>query len=194
MGKARLEAFSDGVLAIIITIMVLAFKVPHGAEWSDLQQLSHIFLSYLLSFLYVAIYWGNHHHLLHTVKRVSGSIIWANMALLFCLSLIPFATDWMGENHFAQNTVITYSVLMMCCGLCYYVLQKTIQVHHKTDAHMARIYTGLERKGVISLVMYALAIGLSFYHTALSGILFFAVAAMWIVPDKNTERLLEGRD
>lgn len=191
MGKNRLEAFSDGVLAIIITIMVLEIKTPHTDNWEEIRHLAPVFLSYLLSFIFIGIYWGNHHHLLHTVKRVSTGIIWSNMNLLFWLSLIPFATGWMGGTHFAQNTVITYAVLLMICGVAYYILQKCIQACHKTDEHMKKVYAGQERKGLISLVLYSLSIVFAFYNTAVSGVLFFLVAAMWIVPDRNIERLME---
>ena len=190
MGKNRLEAFSDGVLAIIITIMVLEIKIPPTANWSDLQALLPLFLSYLLSFTFVGIYWGNHHHLLHTVKRVSSGIIWSNMNLLFWLSLIPFATGWMGKTNFAQNTVIAYAVMLMLCGTSYYILQKTIQSCHKIDTHMAKAFEVQEKKGLLSLVLYTASIGFAFYGTAVSGILFAVVAAMWLIPDKNIERVM----
>lgn len=192
MGKNRLEAFSDGVLAIIITIMILEIKTPHGEEWTELYALWPKFLSYVLSFIFVGIYWGNHHHLLHTVKRVSSGIIWSNMNLLFWLSLIPFATGWMGETHFSQNTVIVYAVLLMVCGTSYYILQKTIQACHKSEPQTIRMYAAQERKGIASLVLYGLSIGFAFFNTTISGVLFFVVAVMWIVPDKNIERMLEG--
>jgi uncharacterized membrane protein len=189
MGKNRLEAFSDGVLAIIITIMVLEIKIPPTANWSELVHLSPILLSYLLSFAIVGIYWNN--HLLHTVKRVSAGIMWANMNLLFWLSLIPFATGWMGESHFAQNTVIVYAVVLMLCGVAYYILQKTIQSCHKIDSKMAKVYANGEKKGLASLVLYSLSIVFSFFSPVVSGVIFFAVAVMWIVPDKDIERALE---
>jgi len=190
MGKNRLEAFSDGVLAIIITIMVLEIKIPHGAEWTDLGSLLPVFLSYALSFLFIAIYWGNHHHLLHTVKRVSTGILWSNTGLLFMLSLTPFATGWMGENHFSRNTVITYAVLQTLCGISYYILQKAIQACHKTDEHLAKVYAAQERKGMISVAIYAISIGVAFFNSFISGVLFFAVTALWIVPDKNIEKVM----
>ena len=158
MGKNRLEAFSDGVLAIIITIMVLEIKIPLSDNWAELRALAPLFVSYILSFTFVGIYWGNHHHLLHTVKRVSSGIIWSNMNLLFWLSLIPFSTGWMGKTAFAQNTVITYAVLLMICGTSYYILQKVIQAHHKTDPGTDKMYAAQERKGVASLVIYSLSI------------------------------------
>lgn len=194
MGKNRLEAFSDGVLAIIITIMVLEIKVPHSAEWEELKHLIPVFLGYILSFSFIGIYWGNHHHLLHTVKRISTGIIWSNMNLLFWLSLVPFATGWMGENSFSQNTVILYACLLMACGVSYTIFQKTIQACNKTDQRMEHIYAGQTRKGLISLVLYTLSIVFAFYSTLISGILFFIVSILWIVPDKNIERLMEGEE
>ncbi len=190
MGKNRLEAFSDGVLAIIITIMVLEIKTPHTAEWSEIRDLLPIFLSYLLSFTYVGIYWGNHHHLLHTIKRVSTGIIWANMNLLFWLSLIPFATGWIGATNFAQNTIIVYAVILMLCGASYSILQKAIQLCHQADTRLAVVYEAQSRKGIISLVLYLISIVCAFIVPVVSGIIFFVVAAMWIVPDKNIERVM----
>jgi uncharacterized membrane protein len=190
MEKTRLEAFSDGVIAIIITIMVLEIKIPQTADWSGLWALAPVFLSYLLSFIFVGIYWGNHHHLLHTVKRVSAGILWSNMNLLFWLSLIPFATGWMGKTEFAQNTVICYAVLMMACGTAYHILQKTIESTHKTDERLAKIYKTQSQKGIASLILYLLSIGFAFYHAAVSGVIFFIVAVMWLVPDKNIERII----
>ncbi|HOY07743.1 MAG TPA: TMEM175 family protein [Saprospiraceae bacterium] len=192
MNKNRLEAFSDGVLAIIITIMILEIKIPHSDDWAELHDLWPKFLSYIFSFTFVGIYWGNHHHLLHTVKRVSSGIIWSNMNLLFWLSLIPFATGWMGETHFSQNTVITYAVLLMICGTSYYILHKVIQANHKADENMKKMHISQERKGLASLVLYSLSIVFAFYNTAISGGLFVVVAAMWLVPDRNIERMLEG--
>ena len=194
MGKNRLEAFSDGVLAIIITIMVLEIKIPPTAGWDRLAELAPLAVSYLLSFIFVGIYWGNHHHLLHTVKRVSSGIIWANMNLLFWLSLVPFATGWMGKTNFEQNTVITYATLLMICGLAYYILQKVIQSCHKMEVHMARVLEAQDKKGLLSMALYSISIVAAFYSTVISGILFFVVAAMWLLPDKNIERLLEGED
>jgi uncharacterized membrane protein len=190
MSKNRLEAFSDGVIAIIITIMVLGLKTPVTSDWSGIAQQIPIFLGYLLSFVFVGIYWGNHHHLLHIVHRVSASIMWANMNLLFWLSLIPFATDWMGQTHFSQNSVILYACLLMVCGASYSILQKAIKIHHKTDPRMERMLRGQERKGIYSLVLYSLSILFAFWNTAVSGMLFVVVATMWIVPDRNIERVI----
>jgi uncharacterized membrane protein len=194
MGKNRLEAFSDGVLAIIITIMVLEFKTPQTADWAELRELIPVFVSYLMSFVFVGIYWGNHHHLLHTVKRVSSGIIWSNMNLLFWLSLIPFATSWMGETNFEQNTVIVYASLLMICGTSYYILQKVIESCHKIDTVMAKAFAAQGRKGMLSLVLYSFSILFAFYNTVVSGVLFGVVAIMWLIPDKNIERVLAGED
>lgn len=193
MEKNRLEAFSDGVLAIVITIMVLEIKVPHDAEWKELKELIPKFLSYVLSFMYIGIYWGNHHHLLHTARRVYSDIMLANLNLLFWLSLIPFATGWMGENHFEKNTVILYAVSLLLCGISYNILQITIQRHHKGDPKLAAIFAGQTKKGLISAVVYSSAIAFAFHNTLISGILFFAVAIMWLIPDKNIERLFNEK-
>lgn len=194
MNKNRLEAFSDGVIAIIITIMVLEIKIPHSASWEDLHSLLPVFLSYALSFLFLGNYWGNHHHLMHTVKKVSAGIMWSNMNLLFWLSLIPFATGWMGENHFAQNTIIVYAVLQGMCAISYRILQKAIESGHKIDPLMAMVYRGQARKGLITLVLYSLSIVFAFFAPLISGVLFFVVATMWIIPDKNIERALSGKE
>ena len=176
MEKNRLEAFSDGVLAIIITIMVLEIKMPHSTEWSELFKLWPVVFSYILSFIYVGIYWGNHHHLLHTIRRVSPGIIWTNMALLFCLSLLPFATAWMGENHFATNTVVVYGIVMELNALTFYLLQRCIlqsQVHHEA------LRSALEKsklKGILSQLAYLAAIPIAFWMPSISLLLFAAVA------------------
>ena len=190
MTKGRLEAFSDGVIAIIITIMVLELKVPHSAEWSALHELIPVFMSYVLSFVYVAVYWGNHHHLLHTVKNVSAGIIWSNAALLFFLSLIPFATAWMGENHFAQNTVIAYSILMNLCGMSYYVLMYMIMQCHNENAELTAALNTQRRKGILSLFLYSFSIGAAFINPMISQVIFVLVAIMWFIPDKNIKRLM----
>lgn len=190
MTKGRLEAFSDGVIAIIITIMVLELKVPHSAEWSALHELIPVFMSYVLSFVYVAVYWGNHHHLLHTVKNVSAGIIWSNAALLFFLSLIPFATAWMGENHFAQNTVIAYSILMNLCGMSYYVLMYMIMQCHSENAELTAALNTQRRKGILSLFLYSFSIGAAFINPMISQVIFVLVAIMWFIPDKNIKRLM----
>jgi uncharacterized membrane protein len=192
MQKNRIEAFSDGVLAIIITIMVLELKAPLASNFDALLRLWPVFVSYLLSFVYVGIYWGNHHHLFHTVRHVNGGIIWTNMLLLFWLSLIPFATAWMGINRFAPNTVAVYAVLLELCGLAYYFLQQCII---KSNQHAEGAAEALEKsriKGIFSQMAYVLAIPLAYLHPAISCFLFTAVAAAWIVPDKGIERALKG--
>ena len=190
MTSTRLEAFSDGVLAIIITIMVLEIKVPHGTTWASLQPLVPVFYSYVLSFLFIAIYWGNHHHLLHTVKQVSWRMIWANTHLLFWLSLIPFATGWMGENHFAQNTVILYAVILLFCGVAFTILQLTIQKEHPGNPQMEEAFEKLKRKGFLSLLGYLASIPLAFVNTTISALIFLVVAIVWLIPDRNIEKAI----
>ena len=189
MGKNRLEAFSDGVLAIIITIMVLEIKVPHEATLNALGELIPVFLSYLLSFIYVGIYWNNHHHLLHTAKQVSGGILWANLHLLFWLSLIPFATGWMGENHFAAAPSALYGVVLMMAAIAYFILQQTIMAADRQDAVLKKAL-GSDLKGRGSIVLYATAIPLAFYANAFSQTIYVAVALIWLVPDRRIERVL----
>jgi uncharacterized membrane protein len=190
MNKTRLGAFSDGVLAIIITIMVLEIKIPHSTDWLELKALIPVFISYLMSFIYIGIYWGNHHHLLHSLKSISSGIIWGNMNLLFWLSLIPFTTGWMGENHFETNTVIVYGILLLMCGLSFTILQKAVEKHtHDLDA-LKNAFVNLNKKGIVSIIVYSAAILFAYISPVVSGILYFAVAAMWIVPDKNLEKAL----
>lgn len=191
MNKNRLETFSDGVIAIIITIMVLELKMPHSAEWAALKELIPIFLSYVLSFIYVGIYWNNHHHLLHATKHISAGIMWSNLNLLFWLSLVPFATAWMGENHFATNTVVLYAILLLLCGFSYMVLQNAITGCHKMDAQLVRALERTRIKGYISIISYALAVGIAFLNPMLSCGIFAAVAVAWLIPDKNIERALK---
>jgi uncharacterized membrane protein len=186
MPKERLAAFSDGVIAIIITIMVLELKVPHGADWSVLVKVLPVFLSYVLSFVYIAIYWNNHHHLLHTVSKVDGRILWANMHLLFWLSLIPFATGWMGENHFAGNPTALYGVALLMPAIAYYMLQRVIIQSHGKDSHLARAI-GNDFKGKISPILYLLAIVLAFFIPSVSYTVYVLVALMWLVPDRRIE-------
>jgi uncharacterized membrane protein len=189
MGKTRLEAFSDGVIAIIITIMVLELKVPEGATWHALQPLLPVFLSYVLSFVYIGIYWNNHHHLMHLVKHISAGIMWSNLNLLFWLSLIPFATGWVGTNHFEPFPVALYAALFAMCGVAYTILQITIEQCHKDDTQLKEIMNYQRRKGIVSLIIYILAIPLAYVNTLISGLLFIAVAIMWIIPDKKIERI-----
>ncbi|SRR5258706_4058422 len=191
MTKSRLEAFSDGVIAIIITIMVLELRPPHGSDWAALKPVVLPFLSYALSFLLVAIYWGNHHHLLHTVSHVDSKIIWANTHLLFWLSLIPFATKWAGENHFNTVSVAVYAALQAICGIAYYILLRIIVSGH---VHHDRLHESLEkqsRKGTTSLVIYLLAIPAAFIHPVISSVMFFLVAIIWLIPDRNIEKALK---
>jgi uncharacterized membrane protein len=190
MTTTRLEAFSDGVLAIIITIMVLEIKVPHDTTWKALFALAPVFNSYVLSFIYIGIYWGNHHHLLHTIKHVSWRIIWANMHLLFWLSLIPFATGWMGENHFQQNTVIVYGVLLICCALAFTILQLIIQNEHPKNSQLEIAFEKLRTKGYFSLAGYISGVALAFVNTTFSFLLFVAVAILWLIPDRGIEKAI----
>ena len=192
MTKTRLEAFSDAVIAIIITIMVLELKVPHDTSFDALMKLWPVFLSYAVSFLLLGIYWGNHHHLIHTIKEVRGSIIWANLHLLFWLSLVPFATAWMGENHFAKNTVAVYALLCDIRGIAYYILLMIIKDHNRDNPALLEVLIKQSRKGMISCIMYTAAIGLSFVHQRLGGILIILVAIMWLIPDRNIEKSLKG--
>lgn len=189
MTKNRLEAFSDGVLAIIITIMVLELKVPHGTDWKDLTPVLPYFLSYLLSFIYIAIYWNNHHHLLHTVKQVKGSILWANMHLLFWLSLVPFTTGWMAENHFAPNTAALYGVNLLLAAIAYFILQTIILKIHGNDSLLAKAI-GSDLKGKASPVLYIIAIALSFVNEYAACAIYILVALIWLIPDKRIEKTI----
>jgi uncharacterized membrane protein len=187
MKKERLLAFSDGVIAIIITIMVLELKVPHGAEWDALTKLLPVFLSYVLSFVYIAIYWNNHHHLMHTVTHVNGLMLWANTHLLFWLSLIPFATGWMGENHFAPLPTALYGVALLMPALAYYLLQHVIMRTEGAHSSLERAL-GRDVKGKISPVLYGAAILLAFVNPWISCAIYVLVALMWLVPDRRIEK------
>ena len=189
MTKGRLEAFSDGVIAIIITIMVLEMKAPHEAALSALRPLLPVFLSYVLSFVFVGIYWNNHHHLWHAVRRVSGGILWANLHLLFWLSLIPFVTSWMGENHAAPLPVAVYGIVLLAAGTAYYILVRALLAHHAKDSDLARAI-GNDFKGRISLVIYAAGIVLAFVQAWIAIALYVTVAVIWLVPDRRIERTL----
>ncbi len=190
MGKARLEAFSDGVIAIIITIMVLEMKVPHGDTWAELTQLWPVFLSYVLSFVYVGIYWNNHHHMLHAVKQVNGTMLWANLHLLFWLSLMPFSTGWMGENHFSALPVAVYAFDLLMCSVAYLLLQAHIIRLHGADSVLAKAVKG-DTKGKASIVAYGLAIPIALLGYAwLAGALLIAVALVWLIPDRRIENTL----
>ncbi len=192
MGKGRLEAFSDGVLAIIITIMVLELKVPHATDLGALRPLIPVFLSYLLSFVFIGIYWNNHHHLLQAVRHVSGSTLWANLHLLFWLSLIPFVTGWMGESHFAAWPVALYGVVLLAAGSAYYILVRVLIAHHGADSPLA-VAVGSDVKGRTSLAIYAAAIPLAFLHAWMSCVLYVTVAILWLIPDRRLERTLTAR-
>ncbi len=191
MEKGRLEAFSDGVIAIIITIMVLEIKVPHGADLAALRPLIPVFLSYILSFLYVGIYWNNHHHLFQAVRYVNGLVLWANMHLLFWLSLFPFATGWMGENQFAAMPVSLYGMVLLLAASAYYILTRTLIKHHGQDSTLA-IAVGRDFKGKVSLAIYALAIPLSFVYPLAACGLYILVAILWLIPDRRIERTLRS--
>ena len=189
MGRGRLEAFSDGVLAIIITIMVLELKVPHGTDLGALAPLLSVFLSYVLSFVYVGIYWSNHHHLLHAVRQVNGRVLWANLHLLFWLSLIPFVTGWMGENHFAAWPVALYGVVLLASALAYYILTRVLISYQGKDSVLAKAL-GKDFKGKVSVVCYAAAIPLSFVAWWLACGLYVLVAVIWLIPDRRIEQAL----
>ena len=189
MPKGRLEAFSDGVLAIIITIMVLELRVPHGGGLTALRPLLPTFLSYILSFVYLGIYWNNHHHMLQATKRVNGVILWANLHLLFWLSLFPFVTAWTGQNHFAAVPTAIYGVVLLLAGIAYYLLQTAILRAEGSDSLLARA-VGSDFKGKVSPICYAAAIPLAFVSPWIANGLYVAVALMWLVPDSRIERLL----
>ena len=187
MTKGRMEAFSDGVIAIIITIMVLELKVPHSDDPTALLPLVPVVLSYLLSFVYLAIYWTNHHHLIQAIRHVDGRVLWANMHLLFWLSLIPFATAWTGENHFAAGPAALYGAVMFFCGVAYYILTRVLITLHGADSTLAAA-VGRDTKGIISVVIYLVGILFSFVAAWISFALYVAVAIMWLVPDRRIER------
>jgi uncharacterized membrane protein len=189
MGKDRLAAFSDGVIAIIITIMVLELKVPHGVDWAALRGVAPNFVAYVLSFVYLAIYWNNHHHLLHTVTRVDGLILWANSHLLFWLSLVPAATAWMGENFLAPLPTAIYGVSLLMPAIAYYLLQRAI-VHQQGKHSVLASALGSDVKGKISPLLYAAAVALAFVDAWLSIAIYALVAVMWLVPDRRIEKVL----
>lgn len=192
MGKNRLEAFSDGVLAIIITIMVLEMKAPHSADLSALRPLLPVFFSYLLSFVYLGIYWNNHHHMLHTVQHVSGGILWANLHLLFWLSLFPFATAWMGENHFAAAPTALYGLVLLLAAIAYWILQRAIIARQGRDSLLAAA-VGRDMKGKLSPAFYILAIAATTVAPWIAWALYVAVALMWLIPDRRIERTLANQ-
>jgi len=192
MGKGRLEAFSDGVMAIIITIMVLELKVPHGDGLQDVVPLLPVFLSYVLSFVYVAIYWNNHHHMLHACTTVTGTVLWANMHLLFWLSLFPFATGWMGENHFAATPTALYSMVLLMAAIAYYVLQQTI-IRAEGPASILKKAVGRDWKGKVSPGLYVIAIIATVVSPWIAQAILVTVALMWLIPDRRIENVLSPR-
>ena len=189
MTKGRLEAFSDGVIAIIITIMVLEMKAPHGSTFADLQPLLWVFLSYVLSFVNVGIYWNNHHHMLHAAKHVNGPVLWANLHLLFWLSLMPFATGWMGENHFAPVPTALYGLVLLMSAVAYTILTYALIRLEGRDSLLAKA-VGTDRKGILSLVLYLIAVPSAFFQPWLAGALYVVVALVWLVPDRRVERVM----
>lgn len=193
MEKNRLEAFSDGVLAIIITIMVLELKVPHGSDLETLKPKLPVFLSYVLSFIYVGIYWNNHHHMLHSTKRVSGGILWANLHLLFWLSLFPFTTGWMGENHVAPTPTAVYGFVLLMAAIAYYILQRAIIAHQGPNSLLAAA-VGSDWKGKLSPVLYLAAIPLAFVNPWIASGIYIFVALVWLIPDRRIERVLAQRE
>jgi uncharacterized membrane protein len=193
MGKTRMEGFFDGVVAIIITIMVLEMKVPHGESIETLSPLIPVLLSYILSFVYLGIYWNNHHHMMHTCRRVTGSMLWANLHLLFWLSLIPFTTGWMGENHFAKLPAAAYGAVLLMSGVAYLILQQRIIASQGEDSLLKKA-VGSDWKGKLSPVLYVVAILLAFLSSWLSVAVYVFVAVMWVVPDRRIERILAGRE
>ena len=193
MNSNRLEAFSDGVLAIIITIMVLELKVPHGTDLKELEPVLPVFLSYILSFIYVGIYWNNHHHMMHAVQKVNGGILWANLHLLFWLSLIPFVTGWVGENHFAELPMAMYGGVLLMAAIAYFILQNRILAVQRKDSLLAKAL-GKDLKGKASPIIYSVAIISSFYNPLIAGTLYVLVALMWLIPDKRIEIIFKEKE
>jgi uncharacterized membrane protein len=192
MPKGRLEAFSDGVIAIIITIMVLEMKVPHGDRLQDLEPLLPVFLSYLLSFFYVGIYWNNHHHMLHACSVVTGGMLWANLHLLFWLSLFPFATGWMGENHFTAAPTVLYGVVLLMAGIAYYLLQQTI-IHAQGEGSLLKKAIGSDWKGKLSPVLYLIAIVVTLRSPWMAQAVYVVAALIWLIPDRRIENVLSAQ-
>ncbi len=194
MNSTRLEAFSDAVIAILMTILVLELKIPHGADLAALTPLVPIFLTYVLSFIYLAIYWNNHHHMLQATKSVNGKVLWANMHLLFWLSLVPFVTGWMGENHFAPLPTAVYGAVLLCAAIAYTILQTTIVHHHAGENALLAAAVGHDLKGKLSIALYVAAILAAFIHQSISHALYIAVAIMWLVPDRRIEKKMERKE
>lgn len=189
MNKNRLEAFSDGVLAVIITVMVLEMKAPHGTDLAALKPLIPVFISYVLSFVFLGIYWNNHHHLMQAAQKVNGKILWANLHLLFWLSLIPFLTSWMGERSFTTWPVALYGVDLLMAGIAYYILSRLLIFYHGKNSKLANAI-GVDKKGIASIVIYIIAIFLAFYNSLFAYLLYIGVAIMWLIPDKRIEKIL----
>ncbi|MDP9098306.1 MAG: TMEM175 family protein [Verrucomicrobiota bacterium] len=194
MDKNRLEAFSDGVLAIIITIMVLELKVPHGSDWAAIKPLLPVFLSYVLSFLYLGIYWNNHHHLLKAARRVNGGMLWANLHLLFWLSLFPFATGWMGQNHFAPLPSALYGMVLLLAAIAYYILQTLIVAEAGGAQSSLGVAIGKDWKGKLSPLLYLLGIVASFFAPTVAAGIYVVVALMWLIPDRRLEHVIQGSE
>ena len=186
MSKSRLEAFSDGVFAVLITIMVLELKVPHGDDWSALRPLIPVFLTYVLSFIFLGIYWNNHHHMLHAAERITGKVLWPNLHLLFWLSLVPFITGWMGENHFAPLPTAVYGVILLMAAFAYTILQRVLVAQQAPGSRLATAL-GSDTKGKLSLLMYLAAVPLAFVNHWISLAIYVAVAVTWMVPDRRIE-------
>jgi uncharacterized membrane protein len=193
MTKGRLEAFSDGMIAVFITIMVLELKVPHGPDWAALRPMAPTFCTYVLSYVFLGIYWNNHHHLLHATTRINGKILWANLHLLFWLSLVPLTTGWMGENHLAPLPTAVYGADLLFSAIAWVILQNAILAHEGAGSRLA-VAVGRDRKGKLSLALYALAIPLAFVRPWISTLLYVVVALMWLVPDRRIETALERHE
>ena len=189
MNKNRLEAFSDGVIAILITIMMLELKIPHSASWEALRPVMPVFVTYLMSFVFLGIYWNNHHHMLHMVGSIDGKVLWANLHLLFWLSLVPFATGWMGENDFAPLPTATYGAILLLCGVAYLVLQNAIIAHQGPQSRLAAA-VGRDVKGKLSAVLYAIAIPAAFANRWIAEAIYVAVSLVWLIPDRRIEARL----
>jgi TMEM175 potassium channel family protein len=190
MSKGRLEAFSDGVIAILMTIMVLELRVPEGSDWEALRPLLPVFLTYVLSFVFLGIYWNNHHHMLHATGRINGKILWANLHLLFWLSLVPFVTGWMGENHFAPLPTAVYGGVLFLAGIAYLILERAIVLEEGPESKLAAAI-GNETKGKLSAALYAAAVALAFVDQRISDVIYVFVALMWLVPDRRIESKLK---
>lgn len=193
MGKGRLEAFSDGVIAIILTIMVLEMKVPHGDSLSAIVPIIPVFMSYILSFVYIGIYWNNHHHMMHAVQSVNGAVLWANLHLLFWLSLIPFVTGWMGENHFAKTPVMFYGIVLIMNAIAYTILSKLLIKHAGKNSALSQA-VGKGWKGILSLTCYFMGVFISFFNSQLSMCIYTLVAVIWFIPDSRIEKKIAGKE